>query len=228
MSLFACIGFITGLLLPITAGRFGKILPADPGLALLRLWHRPHFPRVIFASQRHRLISKWKKLGFISILWGLTMAVLFVLSHRLIGGELAVWGCVFCVLIGFCIFIDERYFLLPDFFTVPLLLSGFMMSCLCHETTPMAGITGAVFGYLIATVSVLLLGLFERPELGAGDVKMITALGAWLGVMGLNYTILISFFLFAMPIMCQSKRRGAYGPALGIAALITFFFIYAK
>lgn len=228
MFLFACIGFITGLLLPITAGRFGKILPADPGLVLLRLWHRPHFPRVMFAEQRRRLLNKWQKLGVISILWGLTIATLFVLSYHLIGGELAVWGGIFCALIGFCIFIDERYFLLPDFFTIPLLLLGIMMSCLCPETTPIAGITGAIFGYLIATISVLLLGLIERPELGAGDVKMMTALGAWLGVLGLNYTVLISFFLFAMPALCQSKRRGAYGPALGIAALITFFFIYAK
>ena len=37
-------GSLIGLLLPSVAGRFGKILPADPGMVLLTLFHRPRFP----------------------------------------------------------------------------------------------------------------------------------------------------------------------------------------
>ena len=63
---------------------------------------------------------------------------------------------------------------------------------------------------------------------GGGDLKMITALGAWLGLMGLNYTIIISFLLFIVLNALPVQRKGAYGPALGLASLIVFFIMYAK
>ena len=74
------LGFILGFLMPITASRFGKVLPADPGMILLRLWHRPHFPKTGDVYRARLLRKKWMKLWGYSVLWGVIMAVLFGLT----------------------------------------------------------------------------------------------------------------------------------------------------
>ena len=92
--------------------------------------------------------------------------------------------------------------------------------------SPTDSLIGAAFGYVLATLSVLVLGLFKKTELGAGDVKMMTALGAWLGAIGLNFALLLSFFIFALYTTGFKQKTGPYGPALGIASIIILLFIY--
>ena len=225
----AIVGFVLGLFIPAVAGRFGKILPADPGHILLNLWHRPHFPKVADVSRTHYLYRKWLELILYSLLWGGILAGLFVGTEFLLPQEIVPWAKVFMTIIGFCIPIDLKYCLLPDFFTLPLLILGFGAGVLMPILTPLDSFIGAAFGYFIAVVAVLFLGLFShRSEIGFGDVKMMTGLGAWLGTLGLNFALMLSFFLFAIPATLYTQRRGPYGPALGIAAIIAFFFVYMK
>ncbi len=222
------LGFVLGFLIPVTAGRFGKVLPADPGMVLLKLWHSPHFPRTNDVYRTRLLRKKWIKLWLYSVFWGSIMAILFGLTPVLLKPSIHLSAYFFFVIIGFCIVVDIKYFLLPDFFTIPLLLFGFYASLSSDVLLPDNSIFGAFFGYLIAVIAVLLTGFVKQSELGSGDVKMMTALGAWLGISGLNYTLLLSFFFFSIPAFFYEQKRGAYGPALGIAGLITFFIIYAK
>ena len=222
-----CSGLVIGLFLPAVAGRFGKILPADPGLILRHLWHRPHFPKVRDVARAQQLQHLWYKLIGVSIAWSIVLAGLFAAARLFLPQEMAGWAPLFITLIAVCMIVDADYFLLPDFFTIPLLLTGFGASIFIPALSPMASFSGALFGYLLATLAVFIAGGHNR-ELGFGDVKMLTALGAWLGVMGLNLTLLLSFFLFAIPAVIQMRRQGAYGPALGLAALISFFIIYAN
>ena len=227
MLVIACIGFILGLLIPVISGRFGKILPADPGMVLLRLWHRPRFPRVPEVYLTRRLMQKWMKLAAFSIGWGAFMACLFLVLKIYMPKPFFVWSCVFSVILGFCFVVDRLYCLLPDFFTIPLLGLGFAAAVFTPVIAPVDSVMGAGFGYMIATVSVLLLGLFRQAELGAGDVKLMAAVGAWLGVIGLNFALFLSFFLFAVQTVISKKKNGPYGPALGVAALVVLFMLYA-
>ncbi len=228
MLLYISIGFLIGLLLPATSSRFGKILPADPGTIVLQLWHKPHFPKSRCVARNRLLYKKWKSLLLSSFLWGLSLAMLFGFSKLYLPADLAAWGCILSVIVGYCFVIDAMYCLLPDFFTIPLLILGFSMSVFSDSIPPQDSVIGAIFGYLIATVSVIVLGMRRRVEFGAGDTKMMAAIGAWLGILGLNFALVISFLFFAMQTGIQSKRAGAYGPALGLAGLITFFILYAK
>lgn len=228
MLILILLGFFIGCLMPAIASRFGKILPADPGLILLKLGHRPHFPHSPNQAHRQLLRFMWIKFGIISVIWGFISATLFALNHILLSADLTVYADIFMVIVCLCILVDAMYFLLPDFFTLPLLLFGFLMLATTPGSSVLAGVGGAFFGYGIATLSVVLLGLFHPSELGAGDVKMMTALGAWLGVLGLSYTLLLSFLFFAIPAAAYARRSGAYGPALGWAAILTFFFTYVK
>lgn len=228
MLFYILSGFLLGLLLPSTSSRFGKILPADPGTIVLQLWHKPHFPKSRCVARNRLLYKKWKNLILSSFLWGVSLAILFGFSKIYLPADLAIWGCILSVIVGYCFVIDAMYCLLPDFFTIPLLILGFAVSVFSTALSPQNSVTGAAFGYLIATVAVVISGMRRRVEFGAGDAKMMAAIGAWLGILGLNFALVISFLFFAIQTGIQSKRAGAYGPALGLAGLIAFFILYAK
>ena len=228
MLIYILSGFLIGVLLPACASRFGKILPADPGTIVLQLWHKPVFPKSNNVARNRLFHQKWKKLILFSFLWGLTLSVVFAVSKIYLPSNLSVWGCILAVIVAYCFVVDAMYCLLPDFFTLPLLILGFAMASFSSVISPTSSAIGAGFGYLIAIVSVVLMGFNKRIEFGAGDAKMMAGIGAWLGIYGLNFALIISFFLFAIQTGLQAKREGAYGPALGLAGLITFFILYAK
>jgi len=226
MFLSAVIGFFLGLTIPFVASRFGKILPADPGHILLHLWHRPHFPKVPDVARARQLYRKWRKLGTVSVLWGASLAILFFAAQVLLPDPVALWSMIFITLICFCIQVDWIFCLLPDFFTIPLLILGFGASAFMPALSPMDSFIGATLGYLIAVLAVMLLSFSRSSEIGFGDVKMMTALGAWLGATGLNFALMLSFFLFAIPATLRTRKQGPYGPALGIAGIVAFFYVY--
>lgn len=221
-------GFFVGLLLPSIAGRFGKILPADPGLVLLKLIHFPRFYRTDSRSRYRRFIYLLAKFWSVSLIWGVVMAFLFAAINLFIVSDFITWVKIFTVIICLCIIIDHKYLLLPDFFTIPLLLLGWCASLYAGFIPIEYSFAGAVFGYLVPTIAVFLMGLFHSPEFGYGDVKMVTALGAWLGISGLNFCLILSFFIFALMTIFSSKRYGPFGPALGFAALFTMFIVLSK
>ena len=223
----AC-GFLCGLIIPAFASRFGKILPADPGLVIASLWHKPHFPKTANKRRQELLKHKWEKLIICSLCWGFALMALFAAAFVFIGADYMLWSALFIFFIAISMAVDQQYFLLPDFFTIPLLFAGFGFSVYTGMITPEQSFLGAFLGYLLCVGAVIIMNLFHPADFGAGDVKMVTALGAWMGYEGLNYTLVISFLIFALMALMTKKRSGAFGPALGVAALIIFFYLYAK
>ena len=148
----------------------------------------------------------------------------FVLS-----GAHLVYGCLFLYMVSVLMSIDRMFFLLPDFFTIPLLVLG--MTAAVFEASFVSiqdAVLGAWFGYGICVVSVIVMRFFSNAEFGAGDAKMLTALGAWFGAMELNYALVGSFVLFTIEAILNRCRIGAYGPALGVASIATFFYMALK
>lgn len=228
MWTYILLGLITGFCVPFIAGRFGKIIPADPGNLLLNLWHRPRFPKVYDPARSFLLKRLWYKLYIWAMFWAFYHAALFALAHFVLSPSICVYSCVFIWIISVCSVIDAEYWLLPDFFTLPLLLLGLIFHANTHLYDISFALTGAIAGYLVSVLSVLILAKSKSKELGGGDVKMITALGAWLGLMGLNICLILSFFLFILFSWLPLQKKGAYGPALGTAALIIFFMMFIK
>ena len=229
MFFYLVFGFLLGMIIPFIAGRLGKLIPADPGLLLLRLLHRPRFPKPNDPTRYYRLQKKWKKLWTIAFLWGIIEAILFALCFYFLSKSYVIWGCIFCWILTISMVVDAEYWLLPDFFTIPLLLLGFCFAYQTYEIGIQSALIGAIGGYLLSVFSVFLMGLFSKnPQFGGGDAKMITAIGAWLGILGLNYTLVLSFLLFMILNSLPIQKKGAYGPALGIASIIVFFIMYIK
>ena len=212
MFLYLCTGFILGALVPFLARRFGKLVPMDPGLMLLKMIHLPMRPH-IKDSKRQKLYKKlWFRLKMAGLYWGIAVSILFGLSYYLLPDNYVFWGCLFIWIQAVSMAIDAKYWLLPDFFTIPLILFGFFFSYQNSEVGVESALQGSLGGYLICVLSVFLMGLFSKKTMfGGGDLKMITALGAWLGLLGLNYTLILSFFLFALfNILPFQKKRGLW------------------
>ena len=228
MWIYTLLGLISGFFIPFIAGRFGKIIPADPGNLILNLWHRPRFSTVYDPARTFLLKRLWCKLYIWAGFWAICHAILFTFSYIIFPEQMRIYACFFIWIINVCSVIDADYWLLPDFFTLPLLLLGFIFHTHVKLYDLSFALTGATAGYFVSILSVLVLAKSKNKELGGGDVKMITALGAWLGLMGLNICLILSFFLFILFSWLPVQKKGAYGPALGTAALIVFFMMFSK
>ena len=93
---------------------------------------------------------------------------------------------------------DLKYMIVPDQFIILLMVAaiGFVPH---HQDGPMAGIWGAIAGFLI----MLLIGIlgkimYRKDSLGGGDIKLFTALGLCFGVRGVLWIFVLSTFVTAI------------------------------
>ena len=94
--------------------------------------------------------------------------------------------------------------------------------------------TEHIIAYLIALFSMYLFGeivriIFGRPAFGNGDAKLFAMSGAWLGITGLEVTIVLSFlfagFFSIIGLVTRLIRRGEYipfGPFISIATFLVW------
>ena len=81
-------------------------------------------------------------------------------------------------------YIDLRSFRLPDFVTLPLILTGILFNLLSSVgfTDAASAIIGAALGYGSLWLLNRLYRLSKKQDgIGMGDAKLLAALGAWLG-----------------------------------------------
>ncbi len=215
--------FLFGLCIPLIAGRFGKFWAADLGSAFFFLWHKPHLPKGINFSRQVYLRAKWVKLFLFSLMWGGTMFFLFCSLKVFFPPQAYVWLASFFCLLALLAVIDAQYFLLPDVFTIPLLLLGFGYAIWGGQVSIEMSFIGAVYSYLLTSVCVLIVHPFLKDCFGAGDVKMLTGLGAWFGIDGISIVLIVSVFSFSIFAFLERKKTGAYGPHLAIGAFVALF-----
>jgi len=126
-------------------------------------------------------------------------------------------------------FIDYDTQLLPDQLTLPLLWLGLLVSATGGFTDPVAGIIGAVAGYLSLWSIYWAFKLATGKEgMGYGDFKLLAAIGAWLGWQVLPATLLIAAavgLLYALLITLAGRREAGqavpFGPFLAIAGWVS-------
>ena len=125
--------------------------------------------------------------------------------------------------------LDTKY--LPDDLTYPLLWGGLIAAALGWTIPLPTALWGAVAGYvplwLIATGFALLM---KRQGMGGGDLKLLAALGAWLGWQAILPIILIASIVglcVNVPRMVLGKhgrfQQYPFGPFLAGGGLIVMF-----
>ena len=124
-------------------------------------------------------------------------------------------------------FIDYDHYRIPNALTYPMLPLGLLFSWYVR-TDITDGIEGALFGGGIFLFLVL---ATKGKGMGLGDVKMIAMLGAWFGLIGCFYTILLSSLLgtiVGLALMLKEKvgmkTALPFGTFLSVASILLLFF----
>jgi leader peptidase (prepilin peptidase)/N-methyltransferase len=123
------------------------------------------------------------------------------------------------------LYIDLDTLLLPDMLTLPLLWAGLLVNLSFADTfiSPKEAIYGVVFSYLGLIIFNFFYQLFRGVEgMGYGDVKLISAFGAWFGE-DVLLIIALAFLLQIAGIMLLGRgdapnQERPFGPALVISA----------
>ena len=216
-------GFIFGALVPYMSRRFAKFMPATPAYALYRL--------IKPVKTAHKKNEKYCRLmrayGLRSLIYAALCAGLSALVVWRLGGSGLCWwlGLVWTLML--LAEIDIKMFLLPDILTVPLLICGFVFASSLHPyIQPFESSAAALAGYVIPVIASLLMLRRSKEAFGGGDIKLLSAVGAWLGLEGMLYTLLLACVLFGFYSLVRRQRSGAFGPALAAAAVVVLFFIF--
>jgi leader peptidase (prepilin peptidase)/N-methyltransferase len=128
-------------------------------------------------------------------------------------------------------FIDIDHQIIPDVITLPGIILGLTASLFLPGMTFMDSIIGTVAGggglFLVAMGYSL---IAKREGMGIGDIKLISMIGAFLGIKGVLLTIFLGSLFgssVGLTVMLKEKRDRRYavpfGPFLAIGAIIYIF-----
>lgn len=163
------------------------------------------YPTVEFATGVLWLVCAWH--------WGMTLSALC-------------WAWFFTSLLALTV-IDWQTTLLPDNLTQPLLWVGLIASANHWVALPLeTALWGAVTGYgSLWLVAYVFERVTHRQGMGAGDFKLLGALGAWLGPLALLPLVLLASTTgavvgIALKLSNQLNPDGylPFGPFLAVAA----------
>jgi len=218
MIIWLIAAFVFGALIPYMARRFAKFMPATFAGAIFELC-RPEKKLSIY--RQNALYKKFLWRSFMSGLLTLTLTFI-ALSQFSFSVMLIIYIWILLLLAE----IDIRSFILPDILTIPLLLLGITASYLGKSHILIdESIYGALVGYFLPVVVSLLIVWYKKDAFGGGDIKLLSAIGSWLGVEGLLYVITSAAILGLLWALFKKKKSLAFGPMLSLSGIIILFFI---
>jgi len=128
--------------------------------------------------------------------------------------------------------IDLRRWLLPDLFTLPLIVAG-LAAALFDPGSLLDRTLGAAFGYLVLRgIAALYRILRHREGLGGGDAKLLAAGGAWVGASALPQLILAAALVALLTagvlrlagFRLQAHSALPFGPFIAVALWAIWLF----
>ena len=156
-----------------------------------------------------------------AILW-LVMAIsVFVSSPFLVALTLL----PIVVLVPLLGVIDARTRHLPDTLTLALFLTGLVLSP--YAAPHMALLSAVIAGGIFFALQYAFARFTGNQGLGMGDVKLIAALGAWVGILGLIPLVLAATFsalIYTWVTKTPKNRQIPFGPFLLVGGWVALFY----
>ncbi len=131
--------------------------------------------------------------------------------------------------------IDFKTFILPNWITLPLIISGLLFNVLIDKNfcPPIDSLLGIVIGYgLIRIVDYVYFQVKKQRGIGQGDAKLLAAIGAilgWQAIFPILFLASILGLMFGLVMMKIQHLRFQtpipFGPFLSVFAIL---FILAK
>ena len=140
------------------------------------------------------------------------------------------WCAALALLVAMSLIdLDTKY--LPDDLTYPLLWGGLVAAALGGTIPLSSAVWGAVAGYLpLWAIAAGVSWAMKRSAMGAGDLKLLAALGAWLGWQAILPIILIASIMGLCVNVPRMLLRGhdrytqyPFGPFLAGGGVIVMF-----
>lgn len=136
-------------------------------------------------------------------------------------------------------FVDFEHMIIPDRVSIGGMLLGpvcsFLVPVLHHQETRLGGLTDSLIGLAVGFGSLWLVAqvgrmAFKKDAMGFGDVKLLGAIGAFLGWKSVLFTIMFSSLAGSVVgvslILAKGRKwqsRIPFGPYLAVAALVWIF-----
>ena len=230
-------GFLFGLLIPYLARRIGKQIPAPMGRIWLKIFMPTHYMPWTKLKTNEAYMELFKRYVMRSIGWGIFCAAATFLFALNFDAVFTWWYIVFLWILLLLVEVDKRFMLLPDVLTLPLLILGFLYAAqngfwlLIPEPNfvpaPINSALGASVGLLMPLIASLFV-VWKHPEaFGDGDIKLLAAIGAWIGFAGVPLVLLGACAFFGAGWLINRRRTGPFGPAIVYATLIYAVFEFA-
>lgn len=120
-----------------------------------------------------------------------------------------------CALLIWAAYIDGKELRVPNWLTYPMVLSGLIYSGVVGGWN---GLGAGLIGMCVGLIT--LLPLYSIGGMGAGDVKLMAGIGAWLGAAATWYAFLATVVVGALMAVVMVIWRGAWEKHYGQFLLI--------
>ena len=160
----------------------------------------------------------------VELLSALFFALILIQSDYQFSAQFA--RLIFFFSIGIIIFfIDWEHFIIPDSLTIILLISGISFSFLNNSIIDWkASLFGTFMGFSIFLfIAYVGSKILQKDCLGGGDIKLIAAIGSYVGFLGVLVTIFLASILavfILLVVRYDLKKRFPFGPFLIAAGFV--------
>lgn len=118
---------------------------------------------------------------------------------------------------------DWRTRRIPNALTLPLALAGMVQSFLSfHTTTPGQSLAGFAVGFALTVVP------FALRAMGGGDVKLLAAVGAWLGPWRVLAVFALAALIGLLMVLAQATRQGRLRVLFRNSAAVAINLVHVK
>lgn len=195
---------------------------------MIKPWH--NVPVVSYLLLKGKCVYCGEKISFRYPLVEALNSSLYVLAYTVFGLNIAL-PFIFIFISSMIVisFIDLDFQIIPDVISLSLIVLGFILSLLPHDTTTLSqNFKDSLLGILIGGGSLLLIAIISKGGMGGGDIKLNAAVGAFLGWKSSLITIFIGSLVGSVVGIIILKKTGnrkiPFGPFLSTGALISLFF----